>query len=68
MTGTRVLGGYRITWSGSYPTPAGALPSLWGHNIDTMLYSDWIAVRGVETLTLPGSDHRILLVRFQVIN
>lgn len=66
-TGTQVLGGYRITWSGSYPTPAGALPSLWGQNIDTMLYSDRIAVRAVETLALPGSDHRILLVRVQIM-
>ena len=66
-TGTRILGGYRTTWSGTYPTPAGALPTLWGHNIDTMLYSDRIAVRAVETLTLPGSDHRILLVRVQIL-
>ena len=66
-TGTRILGGYRITWSGTYPTPTGALPTLWGHNIDTMLYSDRIAVRAVETQTLPGSDHRILLVRVQIL-
>ena len=66
-TGTRILGGYRITWSGSYPTPAGALPSLWGQNIDTLLYSDQIAVRSVETRVLPGSDHRLLLLRIQIL-
>ena len=66
LTGTQVLGGHRITWSGEYPTPGKRLPSLWGHGIDHMLHSPEILVREVDTLVLPGSDHRALRVRVQL--
>ena len=62
MTGTRILGGYRVTWKGHYQTPLGPLPEPWGHQIDQMLLSPDIGVDAVETLALPGSDHLGLFV------
>ena len=66
-TGTRVMGGHRVTWTGDYPTPGGTLPTLWGHGIDHMLHSAAILVRAVDTLAVPGSDHRALWVQVQVM-
>ncbi len=66
VTGTDVLGGYRVTWKGSYPTPLGPLPEPWGHQIDQILLSEGIGVEAVGTLSLPGSDHRGLLVRLRI--
>jgi endonuclease/exonuclease/phosphatase (EEP) superfamily protein YafD len=63
VTGARVLGGYRVTWKGSYPTPLGLVPEPWGHQIDQILLSPGIGVAAVETLDLPGSDHLGVLVR-----
>ena len=66
VTGTDVLGGYRVTWKGRYRTPLGPLPAPWGHQIDQMLLSGGIGVETVETVELPGSDHRGLLVRLRI--
>jgi len=66
VTGTDVLGGYRITWKGRYRTPLGPLPEPWGHQIDQMLLSSGIGVETVETLDLPGSDHLGLLLRLRI--
>ncbi len=66
VTGTDVLGGYRVTWRGRYRTPLGPLPAPWGHQIDQMLLSGGIGVETVETVELPGSDHRGLLVRLRI--
>jgi endonuclease/exonuclease/phosphatase (EEP) superfamily protein YafD len=66
VTGTRILGGYRVTWKGDYQTPLGPLPEPWGHQIDQMLLSPDIGVETVETLTLPGSDHLGLLVSLHI--
>ena len=65
-TGTQVMGGYRVTWTGEYPAPGGTLPTLWGHGIDHMLHSAEVLVRAVDTLAVPGSDHRALRVRVQL--
>jgi len=65
-SGTRVLGGYRVTWKGEYLTPLGSVPELWGHQIDNLLLSDGIGVEMVETLELPGSDHLGVFVRLRV--
>ena len=66
VTGTEVLGGYRVTWKGRYRTPLGPLPEPWGHQIDQILLSAGIGVVSVETLDLPGSDHRGLFVRLRI--
>ncbi len=66
VTGTNILGGYRVTWKGRYRTPLGPLPAPWGHQIDQMLLSGGIGVETVETVDLPGSDHRGLLVRLRI--
>jgi endonuclease/exonuclease/phosphatase (EEP) superfamily protein YafD len=66
VTGTNVLGGYRVTWKGHYRTPLGLLPEPWGHQIDQILLSGSIGVETVETVDLPGSDHRGLLVRLRI--
>jgi endonuclease/exonuclease/phosphatase (EEP) superfamily protein YafD len=67
VTGTRIIGGHRITWKGDYPTPFGLIPAPWGHQIDHMLVSDGIRIETVETLELPGSDHRGLFVRLRIM-
>ena len=66
VTGTDVLGGYRVTWKGHYRTPLGPLPEPWGHQIDQILLSSGIGIVSVETLDLPGSDHRGLLLRLRI--
>ncbi len=66
VTGTDVLGGYRVTWKGRYRTPLGPLPEPWGHQIDQILLSGDIGVVSVETLDLPGSDHLGLFVRLRI--
>lgn len=66
VTGTRILGGYRITWKGDYPTPLGPVPAPWGHQIDHVLVSGGIGVEEIATIALPGSDHRGVLVRLRV--
>ena len=66
VTGTRILGGYRVTWKGRYQTPLGPLPEPWGHQIDQMLLSPDIGVVSVETLELPGSDHLGLFVSLRI--
>ena len=66
VTGSDVLGGYRVTWKGHYWTPLGPLPEPWGHQIDQILLSAGIGVEAVETVDLPGSDHRGVLVRLRI--
>jgi endonuclease/exonuclease/phosphatase (EEP) superfamily protein YafD len=66
VTGTRIIGGHRITWKGEYPTPFGLVPAPWGHQIDHILVSDGIRIDSVETLVLPGSDHRGVFVRLRI--
>ena len=66
VTGTRILGGHRVTWKGHYQTPLGPLPEPWGHQIDQILLSGGIGVETVETLDLPGSDHFGLLLRLRI--
>ncbi|MHA1527794.1 MAG: endonuclease/exonuclease/phosphatase family protein [Alphaproteobacteria bacterium] len=66
VTGTRILGGYRVTWKGHYQTPLGPLPEPLGHQIDHVLLSDGIGLVSVETLDLPGSDHLALFVHLRI--
>jgi endonuclease/exonuclease/phosphatase (EEP) superfamily protein YafD len=66
VTGTRILGGYRVTWKGHYQTPLGPLPEPLGHQIDHVLLSDGIGLVSVETLDLPGSDHLALFLRLRI--
>jgi len=66
VTGTRILGGYRITWKGRYQTPLGPLPEPLGHQIDHVLLSDGIGLVSVETLYLPGSDHLALFLHLRI--
>ncbi len=66
VSGTHVLGGYRITWRGWYRTPVGWIREPWGHQIDQALVSDGLGVVAVETLPLPGSDHRGLMLDLRV--
>jgi endonuclease/exonuclease/phosphatase (EEP) superfamily protein YafD len=66
VTGTDVLGGYRVTWKGRYRTPLGPLPEPWGHQIDQILLSSGIGVESVVTLELPGSDHLGLFLRLRI--
>lgn len=66
VTGTRVVGGQRVTWKGEYPTPFGSIPAPWGQQIDHILVSGGIFVDTVETPVLPGSDHRGLFVRLRI--
>jgi len=65
-TGTRILGGYRITWRGDYKTPLGPVPAPVGHQIDQILVGPGIGVASVETVDLPGSDHRGVLVQLRI--
>ena len=65
-SGTGVLGGYRVTWRGAYPTPLGPLPAPWGQQIDQILLSPGFGVEAVRTVALPGSDHRGVMVRLRV--
>ena len=66
LTGTRIAGGYRVTWRGTYETPLGPIPEPWGHQIDHLLVSEEIGVEAIETVPLPGSDHAGLLARLRV--
>lgn len=66
VTGTRIVGGYRTTWQGSYPTPLGRVPAPWGHQIDHVLVSRGVEVATISTVPLPGSDHRGVLVRLRI--
>lgn len=58
LTGTRRIGGYRPTWAGIYPNEFGRLRALLGQPIDHILVSDTVGVVGIETVTVPGSDHK----------
>lgn len=66
LTGTRVAGGYRITWRGAYQTPLGALPEPWGQQIDQLLVSEGVGIEAIGTVALPGSDHAGLLARLHL--
>jgi endonuclease/exonuclease/phosphatase (EEP) superfamily protein YafD len=66
VTGTRIIGGHRITWKGDYPTPFGSIPAPWGHQIDHILVSEGIIIDTIETVALPGSDHLGLFVHLRI--
>jgi endonuclease/exonuclease/phosphatase (EEP) superfamily protein YafD len=66
VTGTRIAGGHRITWKGSYETPFGPLPEPWGHQIDQVLATPDLGIEEVTAIDLPGSDHRGIFVRLLV--
>ena len=63
-TGTRPVGGFRVTWEGDYPVVG--LPSVVGHQIDHVLLSPGIGLSLIETLPIPGSDHHGLLIELVV--
>lgn len=65
-SGTRIAGGFRITWRGAYSTPFGPLPEPLGHQIDQVLVAPEISIERVATMPVPGSDHRGLVVRLRV--
>lgn len=55
-----IIGGYRLTWRGLYPTPFG-FPEPFepiGHSIDHILISPGWSVGSVAAFDIPGSDHR----------
>ena len=58
LTGTQRIPGYRVTWNGGYPTTIGDMPSLLGQPIDQILVSTSVGIDRIETLAIPGSDHR----------
>lgn len=58
LTATRRIPGYRVTWIGSYPTPLGRVPAPIGHAIDHILVTPGVGVTSIETVTIPGSDHK----------
>ena len=58
LTATRRIPGHRVTWVGSYPSPLGPLPAPIGHAIDHILVTPGISVASIETVAIPGSDHR----------
>lgn len=62
-TGTSPLGGWRVTWRGRYPF---GIPALVGQQIDHLLTSPGIGVRGLRTVPLPGSDHFGLIAELVV--
>ncbi len=66
LTGTRLVGGYRVTWRGVYDTPLGRLPEPWGHQIDHLLVSEGVGVAAIATVPMPGSDHAGLLARLRL--
>jgi endonuclease/exonuclease/phosphatase (EEP) superfamily protein YafD len=63
VTGTRITGGHRVTWRGSYQTRFGPVPEPWGHQIDQVLTSPELGIDEIATVPLPGSDHRGIFVR-----
>ena len=63
LTATRRIGGFRITWRGFYPTWIGSLRVPLGLQIDHILLSEGIGVRGLEARSIPGSDHKAVLAR-----
>ena len=63
LTSTQRVGGFRITWKGSYPTPFGNLAAPLGLQLDHAFVSDEIGVRDADSIKIPGSDHRAVLVR-----
>ena len=65
-TATRILGGYRATWSGDYPTPLGPVPALLGHQIDHVLLSEGVGVEELVPIVLPGSDHLGIWVTLRI--
>lgn len=58
LTGTKRIGGYRPTWFGIYPNEFGRLRALLGQPIDHVLTSETVGVVSIETVTIPGSDHK----------
>ncbi|MEM9060918.1 MAG: endonuclease/exonuclease/phosphatase family protein [Pseudomonadota bacterium] len=62
LTSTRRIRGFRITWRGTYPTIFGNFAAPIGLQIDHALVSRSIGVTSVETIPIPGSDHRGLKI------
>lgn len=57
-----MIGGFRITWQGSYPAPGlPNPPEPIGHQIDHVLISDDLHPCAIWTETVPGSDHRAVV-------
>ena len=63
LTGTRRIGGFRVTWRGFYPTWIGRVRVPLGLQLDHILLSLGIGVRHLETLPIPGSDHMAVKAR-----
>ena len=57
LTGTERVPGYRVTWQGAYPSPAGPVPSVLGHAIDHILLSPGLRTEAVAVVDIPGADH-----------
>ncbi|MEM9139125.1 MAG: endonuclease/exonuclease/phosphatase family protein [Pseudomonadota bacterium] len=57
LTGARRVPGYRITWTGQYPTPFGPVPAPLGQPIDHILVTEGVGIETIATFEIPGSDH-----------
>ncbi|MEM9724227.1 MAG: endonuclease/exonuclease/phosphatase family protein [Pseudomonadota bacterium] len=71
--GATAIPGFRVTWKGRYPNPIlrdddeWKPPSLIGNQIDHVLISAHFAVEAIETFALPGSVHRGVKARLQLL-
>lgn len=63
-SGTVPAAGFRVTWRGRYPLIGIGAPL--GHQIDHLLASPGVGIAGLETVSIPGSDHLGLLARLVV--
>jgi len=60
ILGAEVIGGVRPTYFGGVGGRGGRVPAPFGLPIDHVLVSPGVGVESIETLRLPGTDHRAL--------
>ncbi len=62
-SGTRLINGLRLTWSGSVPPGVPMPPGL---PLDHILISPGIGVERIKAVTLHGSDHKAVVADLQI--
>ncbi len=63
---TRVIGGFRPTWSGGEGGRSGRLWIPLGLPIDHILTSPDVGVDAIRTAPIPGADHRAVVARLRI--
>lgn len=63
LTGTRRIGGFLITWRGSFTGALSGIPIPLGLQIDHALVSNQIGVLSFRKVVIPGSDHFAIAAR-----